>query len=77
MVDALRVVQRLHDQGNLAANWSVTDVTLVYWAMFSPRTHQALSAVGMSETEYLTAMRKLFTHGVLNQNGKPGDTAER
>jgi hypothetical protein len=67
MVEALRVVQRLHDEGNLAPGWSITDATLVYWAMISPGVHEALGSVGMTEEEYLRAMRRLFTHGLLDR----------
>lgn len=72
MVEALRVVQRLHDEGKLAPDWSITDATLIYWAMISPQVHDALGSVGMSEEEYLAAMRKLFTHGLVDQNNHRG-----
>lgn len=74
MVEALRVVQRLHDEENLAPDWSITDATLIYWAMISPQVHDALGSVGMSEQEYLIAMRKLFTHGLVDRRSHPRDT---
>lgn len=71
MVEALRVVQRLHDEGSLAPGWSITDATLVYWAMISPGVHESLGAVGMTEEEYGTAMRRLFTHGLVGRSSLP------
>jgi len=75
MVEALRVVQRLHDEGSLAPGWSITDATLVYWAMISPGVHESLGAVGMTEEEYGTAMRRLFTHGLLGRSRLPRDAS--
>jgi hypothetical protein len=75
MVEAARVVQRLHDEGRLAAGWSITDATLIYWAMVSPRVHEALGSVGMSDEKYLAALQRLFTHGQLGR-GRPRDTTD-
>ncbi|MEX1004986.1 MAG: hypothetical protein WD990_10905 [Acidimicrobiia bacterium] len=74
MVEALRVVQRLHDEGNLAPGWSITEATLVYWAMISPQVHTTLGSVGMSNDEYQSAMRRLFTQGLLGRGRLPRDT---
>lgn len=76
MVEALRVVQRLHDRGSLAPGWSITDATLVYWAMISPRVHEDLGSLGMTEEEYLAAMRRLFAHGLLGRGRLPGDSTD-
>lgn len=77
MVEALRVVQRLHDEGSLAPGWSITEATLIYWAMISPRVHDTLGSVGMSTDEYQAAMRRLFTQGLLGRGGLPRTTNDR
>lgn len=65
MVEALRVIEQLQEQGTLAPEWSITDATLMYWAIISPRIQESLDSVGMTEDEYVTAMRRLLSHGLL------------
>lgn len=67
LAEASRVIQRLHDEGSLAPGWSITDATLVYWAMVSPGVHESLGSLGMTEKQYAVAMRRLFMHGLLDR----------
>lgn len=77
MAEALRVIQRLHDEGSLAPDWSIMDATLIYWAMISPQVHDALDSVGMTDEEYLTAMRRMLAHGLIDQGNHPRGISDR
>lgn len=64
---SLRLMQRLHDQGILAPEWSIADATIIYWAMTSPTVRDALGSVGMVEDEYTAAITRLFKQGLLGR----------
>ena len=69
---SLRMIQRLHDEGTLAPEWSISDATLIYWAVTSPATSEALDSVGMNHEEYTRATTKLLQQGLI---GKPPESS--
>jgi len=64
---SLRLMQRLHDQGILAPEWSIADATIIYWAITSPTVRDVLGSVGMVEDEYAAAITRLFKQGLLGR----------
>lgn len=68
---SLRLIQHLHDEGTLAPEWSISEATLVYWAVTSHALTEALDSVGMNYEEYTMAVTKLFNQGLI---GRPPQT---
>ena len=68
---SLRMIQRLHDEGALATEWSISDATLIYWAVTSNAFHDALDSVGMNNEEYTRATTKLLQRGLTGWHTEP------
>lgn len=65
---SLRLIQKLHDQGMLSAEWSIADATLVHWALTSPELRQMLTSIGVSHEEYAQVMARLLRQGLLGSS---------
>ena len=58
------MIQRLNDDGTLAPEWSISDATLIYWALTSSAFRDALDSVGMNNDEYTRAITRLLQRGL-------------
>ncbi len=72
---SLRLIQRFHDEGTLAPEWSISDATLIYWAVTSVAFRDALDSVGMGHEEYTRATSKLLQHGLIGRSPQPIEPA--
>ena len=68
---SLRMIQRLHDEGTLAPEWSISDATLIYWAVTSAEFRDALDSVGMNSEEYTRATTKLLQRALIARPLQP------
>lgn len=56
-------------EGSCFPDW-LLDAAMVYWTMTPEEVHEVLTALGMGDQEYTTAITKLFHLGLLDPSSR-------